>query len=348
MDSYSSPPRAYWPTTDWHESEPGAHGLDLGGLADAFHYLRAHVPHIDSLLVVRGGDLVYERYAPGAGPDALRNVKSMTKSVLSTLVGIALHTGDLESIHTPVVYLLPEAFVTLDVRAKRDITVRHLLAMRSGLDWAEYGASALQMTASPDWVSFVLERPLAHPPGEVFNYSTGDSQLLAAVLQRVTGMTLLDFADLYLFGPLGISRRAWPADPQGVTIGGAELMLTPRDMAKFGFMVLNRGEWDGDRVVPAAWLDEATSYMTTFAPRSASDCDVLGYGYLWWLRPQGGYDSAIAVGYGGQFVYVIPELDLVVVMTGRLQSAPDTFRDNRMLCHFNLVEDFIVPAVARA
>ncbi len=294
---------------------------------------------------MRDGTLVYERYTPGSVPDALRNVKSMTKSVLGTLVGIALQTGDLESINTPLAYLLPEPFVTLSDRVKRTITVRHLLAMRSGLDWAEYGASALQMTASPDWVQFVLERPLAHPPGEVFNYSTGDTQLLAAVLQRVTGMTLLDFADLYLFGPLGITRRAWPADPQGVTIGGAELALTPRDMAKFGYLVLNGGQWQGDRIVAVNWLEESTRMMTLFEPSSPDDCDLLGYGYLWWLRPQGDYESAIAVGYGGQFVYVIPDLDLVVVMTGRLKSAPDTFRDNRMLCRFNLVEDYIVPSV---
>ena len=319
--------------------------MDVAGLDRAFAFLRAQVPHIDSLLVVRGGNLVYERYAPDSGPEPLRNVKSMTKSVLATLVGIALQTGDLESINTPVAYLLPEAFVTLSDRAKRAITVRHLLAMRSGLDWAEYGASAMQMTASPNWVQFVLERPLAHPPGAVLNYSTGDTPLLAAVLQRITGMTLLDFADLYLFGPLGITRRAWPADPQGVTIGGAELALTPRDMAKFGYLVLNGGLWENDRIVAIDWLEESTRMMTIFEPHSPGDCDLLGYGYLWWLRPQGDYESAIAVGYGGQFVYVIPDLDLIVVMTGRIESAPETFRDNRMLCRFNLVEEFIVPSV---
>ncbi|MBN1564500.1 MAG: serine hydrolase, partial [Anaerolineae bacterium] len=198
------------------------------------------------------------------------------------------------------------------------------------------------------WVQYVLKRDLRQPPGTAFNYSTGDSQLLAAALQQITAMTLLDYADLYLFGPLGITQRAWPADPQGVTIGGAELQITPRDMAKLGFLWLNRGRWGDDpardQIVPAAWIAEASTYHTLFEPRHENDCATLGYGYLFWLRPQGEYDSFIAVGYGGQFVYMIPGLDMVVVMTGDLDGLPDAFRNNQMLCQFNLVEEFIVPA----
>jgi CubicO group peptidase (beta-lactamase class C family) len=336
----SLPSRDYWPTDGWRESTPEAQGLDSAKLAAAQAYLAENVPHIDSLLVVRGGYLVYEYDA--AGVAALRNIKSVTKSLTSALVGIAIQAGDLESIDERLGFLLPEVFATIRDRGKREITVRDLLTMRSGLEWAEYGASAVQMTASPDWGRFVLERPLIHVPGTQFNYSTGDTQLLSAILHKLTGLSLLDYADLYLFGPLGITQRRWPTDPQGITIGGAELALTPRDMAKFGYLALNGGTWDGDQIIPAAWVRDSGQYHTLFAPESAEDCTTLGYGYLWWLRPQGPHESLIAVGYGGQFVYVIPDWDMVVVMTGRIGAAPPHFRDNRMLCRFNLVEDFIV------
>jgi CubicO group peptidase (beta-lactamase class C family) len=334
------PPRDYWPTGGWRECPPEDQGLDPVRIAAAQAYLNEHVPHVDSLLIVRGGYLVYEydRRDPGT----LRNVKSMTKSVTSALTGVAIQAGDLKDTGEKMGFLLPEVFATIPDRDKREITVRDLLTMRSGLEWAEYGPSAVQMTASPDWVRYVLERPLIHAPGTQFNYSTGDTQVLSAALQNLTGMPLLDYADLYLFGPLGITRRRWPADPQGISVGGAELALTPRDMAKFGYLYLNGGVWEGDSIVPAAWVRESSQYYTLFEPETPDDCETLGYGYLWWLRPQGPHESMIAVGYGGQFVYVIPDLDMVVVMTGTISAAPEHFKDNRMLCRFNLVEDFIV------
>lgn len=337
----SLPRRDYWPTAGWRSAPPDDHGLDPAKLIAAQAHLAEHVPHIDSLLIVRGGYLVHEQYANGA----LHNLQSVTKSVTSALVGIAILAGDLESTAEPIGSLLPEVFATIHERDKREITVRDLLTMRSGLDWQEYGPAVLQMTASPDWVHFVLERPLIHAPGSTFNYSTGDSHLLAAALQKLTGMSALAYADLYLFGPLGITQRRWPADPQGINVGGAELALTPRDMAKFGYLYLNQGMWDGEQVIPAAWVCESAEYHTLFEPESPDDCETLGYGYLWWLRPQGPYESMIAVGYGGQFTYVIPDLDMVVVMTGDIHAAPENFRSNRMLCRFNWVEDFLVPAV---
>ncbi len=339
-----TPQRPYWPTNGWREVFPEDQGLDSKQLAAASDHLAVQVPHMDSLLVVRGGYLVFERYDRG-DLRTLHNVKSVTKSVTSALIGIALSTGDLGRIDEPIGELLPEVFATVDDRRKRAITVRDLLTMRSGLDWAEYGADTVQMTVSPDWVQYVLAHALIRQPGTQFNYSTGDTQLLSAIISQQTGMSALEYADLYLFGPLGITQRKWPADPQGRSVGGAELALTARDMAKFGYLYLNRGAWDSDPIIPASWVADSHTYYTLFDPTSESDCAELGYGFLWWLRPQRDTDSAIAVGFGGQFVYVIPALDLVVVMTGRLGNVPESFRDNRMLCQFNLVEDFIVPAV---
>ncbi len=342
-----SDPSADNPPAPWPEAAPTDVDLDADLLEAAYRYLHDHVPHMDSLLVIRHGALVFERYMRNMAADRLHNLKSATKSVTSLLVGVALATGDLASLDEPLGYILPELFAGVDDRAKREITIRHLLTMCSGLAWDEYGASAIAMTASPDWVRYVLEQPLAYPPGTHFNYSTGDSQLLAAALQKLTGMSLSEYAALYLFGPLGISRYIWPADPQGVTIGGAELALTPRDLARIGRLALQRGMWQGEALLPATWI--ADSQRAHVLLPSDEGCAGLGYGYLWWVRPQAGYDSALAVGYGGQFTIVVPALDLLVVMTGDLSDVPPGFRNNQMLCQFNLVEDFIVPAaLARA
>ncbi len=329
-------------TNAWPTAAPADVDLDADLLEAAHRHLREHVPHMDSLLIIRHGILVFERYMRGMTPDRLHNLKSATKSITSLLVGVALATGDLGGLDESLGYILPELFAGADDRAKREITIRHLLTMRSGLAWDEYGASAIAMTASPDWVRYVLGRPLEHPPGTHFNYSTGDTQLLAVALQKLTGMSLSEYAALYLFGPLGITRYTWPADPQGVTIGGAELALTPRDLARIGYLALCGGRWGDEALVPANWIAE--SHRPHVALATGDSCAGLGYGYLWWVRPQAGYDSALAVGYGGQFVIVVPALDLLVVMTGDLSDVPPTFRNNQMLCGFNLVEDFIVPA----
>lgn len=343
-DPATTPPRDYWPTAGWRSARPEDHGLDARRLAQTVEYLAAHVPHMNSLLIVRGGYLVAEHYRESDG-DRLRNLKSVTKSVLSSLIGIAIQTGDLPGVHATLGELLPEQFTSTDDRRKRAITLADLLTMRSGLDWREWEGTTQQMTASPNWVRFVLDRPLVRDPGAAFNYSTGDTQLLAAVLHYATGMSALAFADLYLFDPLGIERRTWPADPQGINVGGAELSLSPRDMAKFGYVILNGGQWDDETLLPAGWVDAAFTPHTPAGAASDHDCERLDYGYLWWLRDQGAHPGAQAVGYGGQFVYVIPALDLVVVMTGDLRHVPPGFRDNRMLCRFNVVEEWIVPAV---
>ncbi len=338
-------PRDYWPTDEWRIASPADHGIDPAAIERLSAHLDTAYPHFDSLLIVRGGDLVHEEYKHGATPDDLHNVKSVTKSVLSALIGIALDTGDLPSIDEPIGTFFAGDFASIPDRTKRDITLADLLSMRSGLEWDEWGASVFQMTASPNWVRFILNRPLANAPGERFVYSTGNTHLLAAALQRATDMTLLEYADLYLFRPLGITARQWPSDPQGITIGGAELSLRARDMAKLGLLYLNLGQWDGASIVPADWVRASTEPRVTVVPKDASNRPPVCYGYLWWLRPQQRLGSFMAVGHGGQFIYVLPDLDLVVVMTGDLKTAPETFNDNRMIREFNVVEEFLVPAV---
>lgn len=329
----------------WRTASPADQGIDPSWLDAAREHLAARVPNLTSLLIVRRGYLVHEYYQGRATADTLHSIKSVTKSVLSTLAGIARQMGDLPGLDEQIGYILPEAFATIPDQSKRAIKIRDLLAMRSGLDWAEYGPSLGMMTGSADWVQTVLELPLIHAPGTVFNYSTGDTHLLSAALQRLTGLTMLAYADLYLFDPLGIQRRRWQADPQGVTIGGTELRLTARDLAKFGYFILNNGIWNQSAILPPDWVEQSAAYHTTREPVEPASCLPWGYGYCWWLRTIAGQRALIAAGYGGQFVYVVPAYDLVVVLTGSITSVPDLFRDSRMICEFNLVEDFIIPAL---
>jgi CubicO group peptidase (beta-lactamase class C family) len=339
------PTRDYWPTAGWQESPPDAQGMDGELLAQADRQLAADHPNIESLIVVRHGHIVHERYAGETGPDRLHNLKSATKSVLSLLIGIALQTGDLEALDDRLAYFFPEYFTSSTDSGKREISLRHLLMLRSGLEWDEWGPNTIEMMRSDNWIRYVLERPLAHEPGTVFTYSTGDTQLLVGALQKASGLPALEFANLYLFQPLGITQYTWPTDPQGYNVGGADLSLSPRDMAKIGYLVLNQGQWDGQSLVRPAWIEDATRQHSTVVPPDAGSYPPLYYGYLWWLRPQAGHASAIAVGLGGQFIYVVPALDLVVVMTGRLERIPQLFRNNGMIRDLNVLEDFIVPAV---
>ena len=175
--------------------------------------------------------------------------------------------------------------------------------MRGTEDVTEY-----QIESEADWVGAILARPMTDTPGEVFNYSTGLTHVLSAVLTAATGMSVCEFAHRHLFGPMGITAEHWGRDPQGIYAGGYNLYLTPREMAAFGQLYLQQGRWQGVELVPAAWVE--TSLQT-----QQTDDAVYSYGYLWWLRQLAGHDVAIAWGWGGQLLYVIPDLEIVVAIT---------------------------------
>lgn len=198
--------------------------------------------------------------------------------------------------------------------------------------------------ASDNWVRHGLSLPLLYAPGEVFAYSTLDAHLLSAVLAQVTGMSTLEFANQYLFGPLGSEATRWASDPQGYQIGGSELYLTPRDMAKVGYLYLRRGQWEGKQLIPEEYLQAST--RTQVVP-GISVVIPDTYGYLWWISTVGPYASFYALGYGGQTIYVIPDLDVVLVTTARLDVPPDLGAGPRtfLLAH-DLAEQCVLPALA--
>ena len=263
-------------------------------------------PSILSLLVVRHGYLVYERYYHGSARDQSNNVHSASKSILEALLSIAIGREPCGSWNDRVSTYLPEYFTGASA-GKRRITIRHLLTMSSGLRWVEDGTE-YRIQEKRDWVRAVLAAPLRHRPGARFHYSTGNTHVASAVLQRATGMKTSAFAQRYLFGPLGITAEHWGHDPRGVDSGGYNVYLTPRELAKFGLLYAQGGLWHGQRIVPAS----AVTLAATRVWRVDRD---FSYATGWWRRRLSGHDMFFCWGWGGQFVYVIPDLDVVMVTT---------------------------------
>lgn len=283
---------------------------------------------LHSLLVIRNGFIVSESYYGNFKQDTRHDLYSCTKSFTSTLIGIAIDKGFIDGTSHPVVEYFPEStFAEMDDR-KKAMTLDDLLTMRSGLGWVEGDPAYRAMYLSRDWVQNVLDIPMVQPPGRLFNYCSGCSHVLSAILQKATGMNPRDFAEQNLFEPLGIANANWETDAGGIPIGGWGLQITPRDMAKLGTLYLHGGQWDGRQIVSAGWVQNATRQHT------GTGGSLLGYGYQWWTVPSlGGYT---AMGLYGQAIFVIPGKDLVIVTTAGLDDHDWVFE---------LIEKHILPAI---
>ncbi len=307
----------------WTTTTPELAGLDVAVLADFESRIDAGVyGTISSLLVIRGGRLAYERYSGDWVPNDLHRVYSVTKSVTSLLVGIAVAEGQLSGVDQAIVDLFPEySSFNNPSPAKAQITLEHVLHMRAGFEWDELSTNytngvnpTAALTASPDWTKHVLDLPLADAPGTRFAYNSGASLLMSAALANSgAGESAEAYASTRLFAPLGITDWIWSEGPGGLSNSGWGLHLKPRDMAAIGQMVLQGGDWEGVSLVPGAWLEASATSATAFT-------DGTGYGYQWWLGPTGsGTTSATrsmaAWGWGGQFIIVLPNVDMVIVTT---------------------------------
>lgn len=311
-----------WPTAGWKTSTPEQQGLNSKTLAKMFERINQEKLRLHSLLVIRHGYLVSETYFEDFQANTKHEVFSCTKSIISALMGMAIEQGYIDSVQHRILDYFPERTIAHNDARKQAITLEHLLTMTSGLE------SDRGMEHSQNWVQFMLDQPTVAEPGTTFNYNSGNTHLLAAILQQTTGMQPEDYARAKLFAPLGITHVTWDTDPNGLNIGGWGITMTPRDMAKFGYLYLHDGEWNGQQIVPADWVK-----MTT--PRYIDTGDGRGYGYAWWQLSFGGY---AALGYGGQEIVILPERDMLVVFTS--QSHPP--EDEKQL--WRLVEDFIIPA----
>jgi len=295
----------------------------------------AQLPRMRSLLVSVDGRLAVEQYFHGAAVHRAANLKSASKSIISLLVGIAIDQGHIDSVDTPIDEFFPEY---LDDPEKSRITVEDLLTMRAGLETTSnrnYG----RWVQSGNWVKHVLSRPLVAAPGTQMIYSTGSTHLLSAIITKASGMDTHRFARRYLGEPMGISVPRWTADPQGILFGGNEMSMTPRDMLAIGEMYLNCGRVGTRQIVSEDWVHTS---IRTHATRDWRPERTYGYG--WWVREVDGHDAFYAWGYGGQFIYVVPELRLVAVMTSS-PNPGDGLRAHRQSL-YDLMEEEIVPAVA--
>ncbi|HEU0015908.1 MAG TPA: serine hydrolase [Longimicrobium sp.] len=291
--------------------------------------------HQTSLLVVRDGAVVAERYFNGMQPNVLHTQQSVTKSVTSLLVGLAVEQGAIPGVDARVLPLLPQYTDVAHRGALKDsLAVEDLLTMRTGLDWEEwrYQGSPLQQLneSRSDWLRFVLDWPMGEQPGTRFQYNSGGVILLAGVIGTTTGTRADAFADEHLFGPLGITRAQWAHGyPDGLPHTGGGLWLRPRDMARIGMMVLDGGRWQGRQVVPAEWIARSTAAHVT-AGVGAMGSHPVEYGYLWWRtdldhptnpRRESG-EVIFASGARGQWIFIVPRHRLVVVATAEQEGGP--------------------------
>jgi len=324
---------APWPTDGWSVSTPEEQGMDSGLLADFVTRLVTD-PGIDSVTVVRNGYVVLDTVVYPFPEETPHIIHSCTKSIVGTLIGIAVDEGLLAGVDTPVVEILAAAAPQSVNDLKASMTVEHLLTMSTGLecrdsylyDWR----GMVEMQASDDWTEHVLGLPMAEAPGARFEYCNGSSFLLSAVLSEVTGRPASEYASDVLFEPLGISDFTWPASPGGVTIGWGELLLPPSDMAKIGYLYLRGGQWDSEQLVPRAWIDAATSGQINAGTLSDA------YGYQWWVDDAG---YMMAQGYGGQYIVVVPDDDLVVTFSSGLVGESHSMPEE-------LTVEYVLPAVS--
>lgn len=323
-------PEPLWPTTGWQYSTPEEQGMDSGVLARLVDY--GMTLSFDSLLIARHGKIVLDAYYAPYGPDTLHVINSSTKAVTSTLTALAIKDGLLDSAdHRMTDLFADRSIANLDDR-KKAVTLQHLLDMTSGIDWKEplngRPESMIDMERSPDWIKFILDRPMAATPGDTFNYDSGNPHVLSAVITKLTGMSASDYAKVKLFGPLGISTWNWRRDPQGISTGGYGLALQPRDMAKIGYLYLHHGEWEGKPLVPRDWVERAGHATVNMNLPGEPE---LRYSNLFWALPK--KHVYMGVGYHCQLIMVFSELDIVAVTTAR------------DFCPFSRLADFISGAV---
>ena len=317
----------YWPTTGWRTSSPEAQGYDSEKLAAGLQDIQEKGIAIDSLLIIHNGYVALDaHFAPYDGSFP-HNLASVTKSVITTLIGIAADQGKLD-LDQPMVSFFPDRKIANLDEHKARLTVRHLTEMRNGMQsgcYADDLGTIAVMRAKPDWVQAALDRPMVAEPGTEFCYDSPGMHILSAILQEATGVTALEFAQQNLFGPLGIQDAIWDVDPQGYNQGGGDLHLTPESAAKIGYLWLHQGNWNGQQIVSQAWVLDSVRRHSTKVDHDS------GYGYGWWINRS----FYFAAGRMGQNILVIPALNTVVVTTGGGFDIPE-------------IEGFLIPILLQS
>jgi CubicO group peptidase (beta-lactamase class C family) len=339
----------------WPVSTPEQLGLDASVLAALdTDIARGKYGNTDSMLVIRHGQIAYDRIyphnyseiygeqarKPGAlnphdfgGPynyfnpwwhpyyrgGDLHTLQSVTKTVTSVVIGVAVTRGEFPAIDTPVLQFFPGIKVANIDERKRRMTIRHLLTMTAGFDWNEGlpytdpANTGTAMEAAEDWITYTIDRPMSDEPGARFNYNSGATILLGYIFEKATGHDIEEYAAKYLFAPLGIEHYFWKRTPRGLADTEGGLYLERHDLARIAALFQNKGDWHGKQIVSAAWVKDSLTPATIVSKERG-----IKYGFKWWLYPYGKNDPRVAFagsGFGGQHPIVIPEYDLVLVFT---------------------------------
>ena len=329
---------------EWETTPPAAQNLNEEIISGEFDEAEQS-GFMNSLLIVRHGYLVGEKYFRGFDRQTTQDVMSVSKSFMSALIGLALQNGYLDSLGQPMMDFFPEYQEPgLDPR-KSQISLRHLITMRAGFDNSieDYDVNWNRWISSNDWIGYAIRLPLLYDPGNRFAYITAETHLLSAILTRATGMSSYDFAQTFLFTPLRIRIGMWERDPQGYYIGGMRMYFTPRAMARFGQLYLMKGNLDGNQIIPEHWVDESLIYHTS-GKGGWGELRNIGYGYLWWLGEIAGQTCFIALGYAGQYIMVFPQFQLIVVATSDYYCYAD-IADQQERAVLSICANHILPAV---
>ncbi|UCD24290.1 MAG: serine hydrolase [Gemmatimonadota bacterium] len=323
-------------------TDADAQNLDGWELYEATTQL-SRVDGMRGFLVSRNGVLVVEEYFNAVGPDSVMDVRSVTKSFTSSLIGIAISAGFIESVDDTLGdYLVPDVVDVLDAD-KAAISLHHLLTMSAGFQWRQgrLGSDFSDWYLSDDHVQYVLDKPFVAEPGSTFAYSDGMAHLLSVVLTEATGMNADEFAAEHLFAHLDIPARNWLRGNRGYNFGGVRLQISLRDMLKFGELYLNHGRVGETQVVPEAWVRQSTQAHLSTGAYSPFGPE---YGYLWWIGEGAPYDFYFANGYGGQFIVVVPETRMVVVT----QCQPSGYTRDEAETHWYTILSTVVERVIPA
>jgi len=319
---------SYFPNENWKVSTPEQQGVDSDRLLKMFEYIQsASTIDFHSILIIKNGYLITEAYWSPYNKNTTHNIKSASKSILSALVGIALDKKYLNNLEQTVSEFYPE--YTID-SLKQTITLHDLLTMTGGLNWMEdAGPSPYDLN---NWNKI----PMRDKPGATFEYNTAMTHMMSAILTKATGVSTKEFADKWLFESLGITNYQWTKGDDGIYHGGSDIFLTPRDMAKFGYLYLRNGQWNEKQIVPKKWIKESTIKEVNI-PADDFYAEGLNYGYWWWIQEKG----YMAWGAGGQYIIVDPDLDLVIVCTA------DGFDDINLYAKFmrHFLENYIYSAI---
>jgi CubicO group peptidase (beta-lactamase class C family) len=331
-----SQPVSYWPTEGWKTCLPEQEGMSAAQLAKMFTDIQTEKMPVDGVVITRNGYIVAENYYDQASETTAHLIHSVTKSITSALVGIAIQEGKIHSVDDHVMdYFKDKTIKNMDSNKKK-ITIAQCLTMSAGLDWHE---ESKDLRTNDQWMNdtfynsmdplqTVLDRPVNKDEMNVFNYNTGLPELMSAIIQKQTNLgSMSQFADEKVFKPLGITSADWPTDRSEESYGGTAMSMTARDMAKFGFLYLNKGNWNGQQVVPEKWVETST---TSHVKSSIPD---VGYGYYWWVQTLNGHPMYEAMGAYGQYIAVVPDLNLVVSLTSHGQDVD------------SLLTNYIIPAV---